>query len=115
MKQRLVVMNGSRIVQTEQGGEWRNDKVDKAGSLRPGMYNLYLAQKADKTKSYDGQIVHADRAGVYQQIGKKFVMHSTDDFDIVPVIGSSKSIDYDAQGKAHVSTIAAQRARGRSR
>ncbi|PLY11717.1 MAG: conjugal transfer protein TraO [Sedimenticola sp.] len=115
MKQRLVVMNGSRIVQTEQGGEWKNEKVDKAGSLKPGMYNLYLAQEADKGQSYDGQIVHADRAGVYQQIGKKFVMHSPKDFDIVPTIGSAKSINYDAQGKAQVSAMAAQRGRSRSR
>jgi hypothetical protein len=115
MKQRLVVMNGSRIVQIERGGEWKNENVDKAGSLKPGVYNLYLAQKADKSHSYDGQIVHADRVGVYQQIGKKFVMHSPNDFDIVPAIGSAKSINYDAQGKACVSAITTQRTRSRSR
>jgi hypothetical protein len=30
MKQRLLVMNGQRIVQAEQEGAWANQKVDKA-------------------------------------------------------------------------------------
>ena len=35
MKQRLLVMNGQRIVQAEQEGAWANQKVDKAGALKP--------------------------------------------------------------------------------
>jgi hypothetical protein len=31
MKQRLLVMNGQKIVQHEQEGRWQNDKVEKAG------------------------------------------------------------------------------------
>ena len=51
MKQRLLVMNGQRIVQAEQEGAWANQKVDKAGALKPGMYNLYMAQQADKKQT----------------------------------------------------------------
>ena len=47
MKQRLLVMNGQKIVQSEQAGAWINQKVDKAGALNPGIYNLYMAQVAD--------------------------------------------------------------------
>ncbi|MCP4284374.1 MAG: conjugal transfer protein TraO [Gammaproteobacteria bacterium] len=115
MKQRLIVMNGQRIAQIEQGGTWKNQRVDKAGALKPGIYNLYMAQQADKTSSHDGLVVYADSASVYQQIGKKFVMHSLHDFDIAPAIGSTKRINYDAQGKAQVSAMAAQRGRSRSR
>ena len=115
MKQRLVVMNGSRIVQTEQGGKWHNDRVDKAGALKPGIYNIYLARTAEKSASHEGQVVHADKGGVYQKSGSKYVVHSPKDFDIVPAIGSMKSIDYDANGKALVSALTTQRARGRSR
>ena len=40
MKQRLLVMNGQRIVQTDQCRAWANQKVDKAGALKPGIsYN----------------------------------------------------------------------------
>ena len=36
MKERLLVMNGQRIVQAEKDGAWTNQKVDKAGALKPG-------------------------------------------------------------------------------
>ena len=115
MKQRLLVMNGQRIVQSEQGGAWTNQKVDKAGELKPGIYNLYMAQQADKSQRQEGVIVHADSNSVFQQVGKQFVMHSRSDFDKVPDSGSAKSISYDAQGKANVSAEAVKLSRGRSR
>ena len=115
MKQRLLVMNGQRIVQAEQEGVWANQKVDKAGALKPGMYNLYMAQQADKKQTHDGVIVHADNNQVYQQVGKNFVMHARSDFDKVPEIGSAKSISYSAQGKATVAAEAPKLTRGRSR
>ena len=102
MKQRLLVMNGQRIVQTDQGDAWTNQKVDKAGVLKPGIYNLYMAKEADKSQRYDGMIVHTDDNKIYQQIGKEFVMHFKSDFDIFCDNGSVKSISYDAQGKAIV-------------
>jgi len=102
MKQRLLVMNGQRIVQTEKEGAWANQKVDKAGALKPGMYNLYMAQQVEKKHVHVGVIVYADNDRVYQKIGKNFVMHARKDFDKVPEIGSAKSIGYSAQGKAVV-------------
>lgn len=115
MKQRLVVMNGQRILQSEHEGAWKNQKVDKAGELKPGIYNIYMAEKADKSKQYDGVVVHTDNDNVYQKIDKKFVMHSRQDFDIAPVMGSAKSISYNNQGKAVISAEAATLSRGRSR
>jgi hypothetical protein len=72
MKQRLLVMNGQRIVQHEQEGQWQNDKVDRAGTVKPGIYNLYLASQADKTKTHDGVVLYADKESVFQQVGKTF-------------------------------------------
>jgi len=115
MKQRLVVMNGQRILQSEHEGVWKNQKVDKAGELKPGIYNIYMAEKADKSKRYDGVVVHMDNDNVYQKIDKKFVMHSRQDFDIAPITGSAKSISYNNQGRAVVSTEAATLSRGHSR
>jgi hypothetical protein len=115
MKQRLLVMNGQRIVQAEHEGGWTNQKVDKAGELKPGVYNLYTAKEADKTQRHDGMIVHADNNNVYQQVGKNFVMHARADFDKVPEVGTAKSISYDAQGKAKVSAEAVKLNRSRSR
>jgi hypothetical protein len=115
MKQRLVVMNGQRILQSEHEGVWKNQKVDKAGELKPGIYNIYVAEKADKAKRYDGVVVHTDNDNVYQKIDKKFIMHSRKDFDILPVMGSAKSISYNNQGRAVILTEAATLSRGRSR
>ena len=115
MKQRLVVMNGQRILQSEHEGAWKNQKVDKAGELKPGIYNIYMAEKADKSKRYDGVVVHTDNDNVYQKIDKKFVMHPRKDFDMAPAMGSAKSISYNNQGKAVVSAEAVKLSRGRSR
>lgn len=115
MKQRLLVMNGQRIVQTEEGGAWTNEKVDKAGELKPGIYNLYMAQKVDKSERHEGMIVHTDKDSIYQKIGKNFVMHSRADFDKVPDVGSAKSITYSADGKAQASAASVTQSRSRSR
>jgi len=115
MKQRLLVMNGQRILQGESDGAWASQKVDKAGTLKPGIYNIYTAEPVDKSQRYDGVIVYADKNSVYQQIGKKFVMHARQDFDIVPSHGSVKSISYNDYGKAVISSETAKLSRGRSR
>ena len=115
MKQRLLVMNGQCIVQTEQDGAWKNQKVEKAGELRPGFYNLYLAQPADKSQRHEGVILHADATHVFQAVGKSYVMHALADFAQMPEIGVTKSITYDGAGKAQVSTEAQKLSRSRSR
>lgn len=102
MKQRLLVMNGQRLVQSERGGQWITEKVVKAGAIKPGIYNIHLSAQADKAKTQDGVIVHADSDYVYQQVGKNFIKHDRTDFDKVPDIGSNASIKYD-NGKAMVS------------
>lgn len=116
MKHRVLVMNGQRIIQNEAApGEWKNAQVDKAHSLKPGIYNLYLAKPADKTAVSEGVIVHADASSVYQQIGKQYVMHARASFDKVPDIGSAKSISYDPRGQAVVASSAPKLSRGISR
>ncbi len=115
MKKRVLVMNGSRIVQSDSGAGWISEKVENAGSLRAGIYNIYTASPADKSQPIVGVVVHTDKDSIYQQCGKKFIMHPRKDFDIIPAIGSAKSIEYDAGGKAVVSTSAKKLSRSRSR
>jgi hypothetical protein len=55
--------------------------------VKPGIYNLYLASQADKTKTHDGVILHADRDSVFQQVGKSVVKHDRVDFLKAPAIG----------------------------
>jgi hypothetical protein len=113
-KQRLLVMNGQRLVQSHRGGEWATDKVEKAGALKPGIYDIHLSTGADKSKSYDGLVVYADKDAVYQRVGKTFIKHVRQDFGKVPEIGSNSSIKYD-DGKAITATSAVKLGRGISR
>ncbi|MGZ4823088.1 MAG: KfrB domain-containing protein [Terriglobales bacterium] len=112
MKQRLLVMNGQRLVQTEQGGQWATDKVEKAGAVKPGIYNIHFALDADKSRTYDGPILHADSEHVYQQVGKSsFVKHALGDFEKVPEIGSNASITYALGAATAVQAPSARRLR----
>jgi len=114
MKQRLLVMNGQRLVQSEQEGQWNTDKVEKAGLIKPGIYNIHLSSQADKTKAEEGVILYVDQDYVYQQVGKNFVKHDKESFDKVPEIGSNFSIKYDS-GKAIVLPSSIKLSRGKSR
>lgn len=100
MKQRILVMNGQRLVQTEQEGQWNTIKVEKAGSLKAGIYNLYRAADADKKQESVGMILHTDNDYVYQQKGREVLRHDRKDFAVVPDHGTIKSISYDEQSRA---------------
>ena len=101
MKHRLLVMNGQCIMQQEDQGQWRNVKVEKARGVKPGIYNIYTANKADKTKAHAGIILYADKTTVYQQVGKgQYVTHDRADFAKPPEAGETKSISDSADGKA---------------
>ena len=115
MKKRLLVMNGQCIVQKEEDGAWANHKVSKAGELKPGIYNLYLGEPADKKHRHDGVVVHVDGENVTQKVGGSFVSHSRSDFDQLPDIGRATSISYNEEGKATVSADGIKLSRGRSR
>lgn len=117
MKQRLLVMNGQKLVQNEQAaGKWETVGVEKAGGLSPAIYNIHLSQQADKTASHSGVIVHANKESIYQQVGRNFVQHSRADFDKVPEIGSAKTITYDASsGRAKVDSAVQGQSRGMKR
>jgi hypothetical protein len=95
MKQRLLVMNGQRLVQSEQAGQWTTDKVEKAGLVKPGIYNIHLSTQADKSQTHEGVILHADKVHVYQQVGKQYIRHDRASFGKLPEIGSNSSIKYD--------------------
>jgi len=104
MKERMLVMNGSRLIQNDSKGEWVTEKVEKANDVKPGVYNLYLAKEADKSKNHTGTIIHNDKSFIYQQVGKAIVTHKIRDFPKKPPeVGQLRSIDYNDQGTALVS------------
>ncbi len=117
MKQRLLVMNGQKLLQSEQseqGGQWATTKVDKAGAIKPGIYNIHLAMPADKAKSHDGLVLHLDKEHLYQQVGKVFIRHFIEDFGKAPETGSIASISYDGD-QAVVAIASAKQSRSLKR
>ena len=103
MKLRLLVMNGQRLVQTEQEGRWQTVKVTKAGRLKPGLYFLYLARPASPSECYEGVIVYADSAFVYQQLDKvSSIKHPRASFDKLPELGCITRLHY--EGDRAIST-----------
>lgn len=100
MGQRVVVMNGQRLVQSEHHGQWRTDKVDKAGQLKPGLYQLDAALPVDQSKIHPGVIIFVDRQFVYQQAGMTLLSHAVRDFELPPRAGTSMQIAY-VDGRAH--------------
>jgi hypothetical protein len=114
MKQRLVVMNGQCSMQQEDQGKWRNVKVEKARGVKPGIYNIFTAIKADKSTQYSGVILFADKTTVYQQVGKgQYITHDRADFAKLPESGEMKSISYNDDGKAVVSEVAHEQKQSR--
>lgn len=113
-KERLVVMNGQKIVQVEKSpNEWTVEKVEKANGIRPGYYNLHGAEAVDKTKSVEGVVLHSDADAVYQLEGRAVIKHSAEDFDKVPDSGSAMTINY-VEGRAVVASPQ-KLARGKTR
>jgi len=104
MKLRLIVMNGHRLVESQRDGIWRIEKVDKANGLPPYIYNLFMAEPANKSQQYDGVVLYADRQFVYQIFRKGFVRHDAADFELAPTYGERVRIAY-KKGKACVSVV----------
>lgn len=107
MKHRLLVMNGRRILESENGGEWKTQKVSPAGALKPGIYNLYSAAAAVDNKPYSGPVIHADKDSVIQQAREGLIQFPRSAFDSPPELGTPKTIQLNGQ-KAVVSAATEQ-------
>jgi hypothetical protein len=95
-KQRVVVMNGQRILQSLQGEDWEPTQVSEGtGGLRPSIINLYRAVDADPAKTY------TDERFVFQQVPAGIVRYERSGFQELPDIGANVSVSLE-QGEAKV-------------
>jgi hypothetical protein len=114
VKQRLLVMNGQRLLQSEKEGQWQTVHVDKAMGIKPGIYDLHLARVADKSAAYDGVVLFADKEHVFQSTGKSIVRHDRNRFTLAPDTGIEVRITY-GNDLALVAAMSIRSGRGRSR
>lgn len=100
-KLRMIVMNGQRIIQALANNEWETTgtikKVEEG--IKPGIYNIYLAQKPEDKKQYEGKILYVDKENevFYQQTGKDFIMHQLNLVSGKPVAGKDVVIEYEGE------------------
>ncbi len=100
-KLRMIVMNGQKILQTQNNNEWETTgtikKVDEG--IKPGVYNIYLATAPVDKNQYQGQIIYLDKenAVFYQQVNKDFIVHRLNAVDGKPVAGKDVVIAYDGE------------------
>ena len=100
-KLRMIVMNGQKILQTQNNNEWETigtiKKVDEG--IKPGVYNIYLAKTPVDKNQYEGQIIHIDKdnAVFYQQVNKDYIVHQLSAVDGKPVAGKDVAITYDGE------------------
>jgi hypothetical protein len=113
-RERLLVMNGSRILQAESGAnDWQNLKVmPGADGLKPGFYNLFSAQKAEAAGQYQGPVVHADKSKIFQQVGKALVVHEAGAFKQTPTIGKAYAVAYSNGSASVIEGLPQARGRG---
>lgn len=107
MKQRLLVMNGQRILQSYSNNEWKTAGLIKKAEegIKPGIYNIYLAKTAEtNNKVYEGLILFINKQEglVYQQVNKDFISHKLESFSSHPPIGKNVSIQYDNHEKLNL-------------
>ncbi|CAE6507948.1 MAG: conjugal transfer protein TraO [Nitrosomonas sp. PRO4] len=104
-KLRIVVMNGQKIIQALVNNEWETTgtikKVEEG--IKPGIYNIYLAQKPEDKKQYEGKILYVDKENevFYQQTGKDFIVHQINAINGKPVAGNDVVVEYDGE-KANI-------------
>lgn len=100
-KLRMIVMNGQRIIQAMVNNEWETTGTIKKAEegIKPGIYNIYLAQKPEDKKQYEGKILYIDKENevFYQQIGKDFIVHQLNAINGKPAAGKDVVIEYDEE------------------
>tara|TARA_R110002073_G_scaffold332871_1_gene519556 strand:+ start:2738 stop:3109 length:372 start_codon:yes stop_codon:yes gene_type:complete len=98
-KQRIIVMNGQKILQTQNNNEWETTGAIKKAEegIKPGVYNIYLAKEPSDKNQYEGTIllIDKDNGVFYQQIKKDFIVHQLKAVDIKPVAGKDVVVRYD--------------------
>ncbi|HMY90357.1 MAG: conjugal transfer protein TraO [Gammaproteobacteria bacterium] len=100
-KLRMIVMNGQKILQTQNNNEWETigtiKKVDEG--IKPGVYNIYLATAPIDKNQYQGQIIYIDKENsvFYQQVKKDFIVHQLNAVDGKPIAGKDVVIAYDEE------------------
>lgn len=99
--EQVVVMNGSRLLESRQDGGWVVQKTDPQGMLPRGVFRLDTATAAKPVDgaTYDGSILHVSKKGVYQAQGTGVARHDPARFRQLPTIGEVAKISY-AMGQA---------------
>jgi len=106
-------MNKQKLTQNDSSGEWKTEKVARDGGIKPGIYNLYNAVDADKSKDNIGEVIHVDKKDntLYQKNGSQYIKHDLTNFDQIPETGFMMNIKYE-NNKANMAEVSQKRSKG---
>ena len=100
-KQRMIVMNGQKILQVQVNDVWETTGTIKKAEegIKPGIYNIYLAKAPGDNNQYEGKILYIDKenAVFFQQVKKAYILHQLNAMDGKPVAGKDALIKYDGE------------------
>ncbi len=112
-------MNGQKLAQNDATGEWKTEKMTKAEGIKPGIYNLYNAVAANKTKDNIGEVLHIDLKDnvLYQKNGAQYIKHDLDCFDKdnIPSPGLMANIKYNDSSKVSIEDVSHKHKQGMKR
>lgn len=101
MKQRLIILNGYKILQNFNHNGWKTTGLIKKAEegLKPGIYNLYMAHNPEMGNTvYEGLVLYIDKKQgiVYQQQpNKALIVHKLDSINLIPSAGKHIIFQYD--------------------
>lgn len=95
MKQRILVLNGQRLIEQLENDEWKTIKVAKAEELTGGVYNIFTARDGDTKQNHQGVLVHATKEELFLQCNFGFLKFDLPNDIKLPAIGSHIKLSFD--------------------
>lgn len=95
MKQRILVLNGQRLIERWEDEEWKTTKVAKAEELKGGVYNIFTARDGNKNQVTQGILVHATKDEIFLKGNYGFMKFDITEDTKIPAIGSHVNLSYD--------------------
>lgn len=105
MKQRILVLNGQRLLENFENDEWKTIKTYKFNSLPGGVYNIFAARDGEKEKNSEGLLVHASENEFYLKSAFGMLKYEINEYLKLPGIGSFIKVAFDENKQIIVNTV----------
>ena len=95
MKYKILVLNGQRLVERFEDNKWKTVRSYKAGSLKGGIYNIFMAKDGNINEVIEGILVHSTKEEIFLRCNFGFVRYDIPQKFKLPEIGSAVTVMFD--------------------